>query len=54
MGAAALLGQGSGHTDAQWRAGHGNGGARALAVKWLTVGKLDTGGLKAEEGLEGI
>ena len=37
-----------------WRAGHGNGRARALAAKWLTTGKLDTGGLKAEEGLEGI
>ena len=23
----------------RWRAGHGNGVARALAVKWLTVGK---------------
>ena len=38
----------------RWRAGHGNGRARALVVKWLTTGKLDTGGLKAEEGLEGI
>ena len=39
---------------APWRVGHENGGARALAVKWLMAGKLDTGGLKAEEGLEGI
>ena len=31
----------------RWRAGHGNGRARALTAKWLMAGKLDTGGLKA-------
>ena len=36
---------------ARWRAGHGNGGARALAVKWLKTGEAQarmqgTGGLR--------
>ena len=40
--------------EARWRVGHENGGVKALAVKWLTAGKLDTGGLKEDEGLERI
>ena len=36
---------------ARWRVGYGNGGARALAVKWLTAGEAQArmqgmGGLK--------